>query len=84
MIRVTDITGTQKYINCELIERIEVVPDTIVVLANGHSYIVQESAHEIVERIRRFRARLAPRIIHSSLGERNISFSKFNKKTNRR
>ena len=84
MIRVTDITGAQKYINCELIERIEVVPDTIVVLGNGHSYIVKESAHELVERIRRFRARLAPRVVHSALGERSVSFSKYNKRTNRK
>ena len=55
MIRVTRLDGTQFYVNAEFIQSVESTPDTHVVLLNGHSYVVQERDHEIVERIAEYR-----------------------------
>jgi len=55
MIKITDVGGNEKYINCDLIERIEVIPDTLLVLVNGHNVIVRDSADDVVERIMDFR-----------------------------
>ena len=55
MIKITDVGGNEKYINCDLIERIEVIPDTLLVLVNGHNVIVRDKADDIVSRIVSFR-----------------------------
>lgn len=55
MIRVTDVSGNPVYVNSNLIEKIEVVPDTLLVLVNGQRQMVRESAPEIVRRIESFR-----------------------------
>ncbi len=38
--------------NEELIEVVNETPDTVIVLENGHSYIVRESMNEIIQKIR--------------------------------
>lgn len=55
MIKVTDVAGNVKYINCELIEKIEVIPDTLLVLTNGHNFIVSEEPEEIINKIVEFK-----------------------------
>ena len=55
MIKITDVGGNEKYINCDLIERIEVIPDTLLVLVNGHNVIVRDRAEDVIERIVEFR-----------------------------
>ena len=55
MIRVTRLDGTELYLNAEFIQSVESTPDTHVVLMNGHSYIVQETDHEIVDRVMEYR-----------------------------
>lgn len=55
MIKITDVGGNEKYINCDLIERIEVIPDTLLVLVNGHNVIVKDKADDVIERIVAFR-----------------------------
>ena len=57
MIEVTDMGGTPLYVNSDMIEKIENVPDTILVLQNGHRYLVREQAHQIIDRIILFRQR---------------------------
>ncbi len=51
MILVTDISGSRIYLNSDLIERVECVPDTIIFLANGHRYIIRESPADVVRLI---------------------------------
>jgi len=51
LIKVTDVGGNVKYINCELIEKIEIIPDTLLVLTNGHNFIVSDKPEDIIERI---------------------------------
>jgi flagellar protein FlbD len=42
-------------VNADLIEHIEVTPDTIVALTTGQKFMVLESAEEVVERVVQFR-----------------------------
>lgn len=51
MIKITDVGGREKYINCDLIERIDIIPDTLVVFVNGHNCLIRETAEELVEKI---------------------------------
>jgi flagellar protein FlbD len=55
MIRVTRLDQSEFYLNAEFIQSVESTPDTHIVLANGHSYVVKESDHEVVDRILRYR-----------------------------
>lgn len=56
MIVVTRLNGPPLAINCDLIERAEATPDTIITLVDGTKYIVRESVEDIIERVREFRA----------------------------
>ena len=55
MIQITDMKGNGSYLNPDHIEKMDVVPDTVLNLVNGHRYIVQESPEEIIKRIAEFR-----------------------------
>ncbi len=57
MITCSDLHGKACYVNPDLIESIEVTPDTQLVFVNGHRMYVSESPEEIVERIVQFRIR---------------------------
>lgn len=52
MIILTKLDGKEFLLNEELIEVVNETPDTVIVLENGHSYIVRESMNELVEKIR--------------------------------
>jgi flagellar protein FlbD len=56
MITVTRLNGPAFVLNADLIERIEETPDTVIVLIDGTTYVVIESAEEIVQRIREAKA----------------------------
>lgn len=47
MIFLTKLDGTSFMLNENLVETINETPDTVIVLENGHSYIVRESMREI-------------------------------------
>ena len=51
MIFVTKLGGKQILLNEDMIESVSQNPDTIIVLSNGHSYIVQESMEEVMDRV---------------------------------
>ncbi len=67
MIKITDISGVVKYLNSDLIERIELIPDTLIILVNGSKYIVRDPPEEIINRISDFRKGIACKM------EQNIS-----------
>lgn len=52
MIILTRLDGKEFLLNEEFIEVVNETPDTVIVLENGHSYIVRESINELVEKIR--------------------------------
>ena len=55
MIRLTRLNRAQMVLNSDLIEHIDVTPDTVITLTTGQILRVRESADEVVERILTFR-----------------------------
>ena len=56
MIILTRLNGEQFAINCDLVERVDAHPNTVLTLVDATKYIVVESLAEVVERVRDFRA----------------------------
>ena len=58
MIAVHRITQPdhELYVNPDLIQVIEANPDTVIVLANGNRFVVSETAAEVAELVRQWRA----------------------------
>jgi flagellar protein FlbD len=69
MIIVTRLHGTSVAVNCDLIERVEASPETVVTLVDGSRYVVRESVAEIVDKVRAFRASLV--LLAGRLDERS-------------
>ncbi len=55
MIILNRINGTVILLNENFIEIAEETPDTVVVMQNGHSYLVQETVEEIMNKSAEFR-----------------------------
>jgi flagellar protein FlbD len=55
MIRLTRINRIPLVINSDLIEHIEVTPDTVVSLTTCQKFIVLESPDEVIDRVIGFR-----------------------------
>jgi flagellar protein FlbD len=55
MIQLTRLNHAPLVLNSDLIEHVEVTPDTVVTLTTGQKIVVLESADEVVERIIQFR-----------------------------
>jgi flagellar protein FlbD len=58
MIRLTRLNHLPLVLNSDLIEHIEVTPDTVITLTSGQILRVRESADEVVERIVDYRRRI--------------------------
>jgi flagellar protein FlbD len=58
MIRLTRLNRAPMVLNSDLIEHIDVTPDTVITLTTGQILRVRESADEVVERIVEFRKRV--------------------------
>lgn len=57
MIEVTRLSGGSFVLNADLIESVEAVPDTGILLVNGRRFVVKESVDEIVMRIAQWKRR---------------------------
>jgi flagellar protein FlbD len=55
MIRLTRINHVPLVLNSDLIEHIEVTPDTVISLTTGQKLVVLETAEDVVERVIAFR-----------------------------
>jgi flagellar protein FlbD len=55
MIQLTRLNHVPIVLNSDLIEHIEVTPDTVISLMNGQKFMVRETAREIVELVREYR-----------------------------
>ncbi|MEO8597973.1 MAG: flagellar FlbD family protein [Candidatus Solibacter sp.] len=55
MIRLTRLNRAAMVLNSDLIEHIDVTPDTVITLTTGQILRVRESADEVLERIVEFR-----------------------------
>lgn len=58
MIPLTRLNGIPLVVNSDLIEHIEITPDTVVALTTGQKILVLETAEEITEKIVQFRRRI--------------------------
>ena len=71
MIIVTRLHGASVAVNCDLIERVEASPETVVTLVDGSRYVVRESVAEIVDKVRAFRASVV--LLAGRLDERSAA-----------
>jgi flagellar protein FlbD len=58
MVRLTRLNHVPMVLNSDLIEHIDVTPDTVITLTTGQILRVRESADEVVRRIVEFRRRI--------------------------
>ena len=61
MIILTRLNGEQFAINCDLVERVDAHPNTVLTLVDATKYIVAENLTEVVELVRDFRASVLAR-----------------------
>lgn len=59
MILVTRLDGTRVVVNAELIETLEAVPETVIVLVTRRRIMIRESVDEVIERVLTYRRALA-------------------------
>lgn len=59
MIRVTRLDGSRVVVNAELIETIEAVPETLIVLVTRRRIMVRETVEEIIEQVLEYRRSVA-------------------------
>lgn len=55
MIRLTRLNQVPLVVNSDLIEHVEVTPDTVIALTTGQKILVRETAEEVIERVIQFR-----------------------------
>lgn len=55
MILLTGLNGKEFYLNCDLIEKIEVTPDTVITTTTNKKFVVKESPEIIIKKIISFR-----------------------------
>jgi flagellar protein FlbD len=55
MIHLTRINHVPLVINSDLIEHVEITPDTVISMMSGQKFMVLESAEELIRRIIEFR-----------------------------
>lgn len=58
MIKLTRTNDVVFYLNSNEIERIELIPETALILLNGKTYIVKESIDEVIRRIIEFNRKI--------------------------
>ncbi len=54
MIQLTRLNHVPLIVNADLIEHVEVTPDTVIALTTGQKFLVLESAEEVVARVIEF------------------------------
>ncbi len=55
MVHLTRLNHLPLVLNSDLIEYIEITPDTVITLTTGQKIMVRESADEVVDRVVAFR-----------------------------
>jgi flagellar protein FlbD len=55
MIRLTRINRVPLVLNSDLIEHVEITPDTVISLVNGQKFVVLESTDEVIRKVIEFR-----------------------------
>jgi flagellar protein FlbD len=55
MIRLTRINHVPLVLNADLIEHVEVTPDTVISMTNGQKFVVLEPTDEVIRKVIEFR-----------------------------
>ena len=55
MIKLTRLNHEPLVLNSDLIEHMEITPDTVITLTSGQKFMVHESADEVIARVIEFR-----------------------------
>lgn len=55
MIQLTRLNYVPLIVNSDLIEHVEVTPDTVIALTTGQKFLVRETAEEVIEKVIQFR-----------------------------
>jgi flagellar protein FlbD len=55
MIRLTRLNHAALVVNCDLIEHIEMTPDTVISMTTGQRITVLETTEEVIARVVEFR-----------------------------
>lgn len=58
MIDLTAIDGKRFVLNCEHIEKMQYVPETLITLTNGKKYMVKESIDEVKNEVIKYKRRI--------------------------
>jgi len=58
MILVTTLSGTEFYLNTDLVVKLEALPDTVITLTDGKTMRVQESPKIIIDRIINYKRKI--------------------------
>lgn len=58
MIQLTRINHAQLVLNSDLIEHVEMTPDTVISLTTGQKFVVLESAEEVIRKVIEFRRQI--------------------------
>jgi flagellar protein FlbD len=58
MIHLTRLNSAPMVLNSDLIEHIDVTPDTVITLTTGQILRVREAAEDVIQRIVEFRKRI--------------------------
>lgn len=51
MIKLTGLNNKDFFLNCDLIEKIDVTPDTVISTTSGKKFVVIDSPEEIISKI---------------------------------
>jgi flagellar protein FlbD len=68
MVRLTRLNHIPMVLNSDLIEHIDVTPDTVITLTTGQILRVRETADEVVRRIVDFRRRILGPAVEAESG----------------
>ncbi len=72
MIRLSRINGSEVYLNADLFATVEAHHDTVVTLVDGRTYVVSDTAQQVVDAVTRYRASvlaLAEHLVDEVAGE---------------
>ncbi len=59
MIRLTRINHVPLVLNSDLIEHVEITPDTVIAMTSGQKFMVLETADQVIDKVIDFRRTIA-------------------------
>ncbi|WP_461615310.1 flagellar FlbD family protein [Clostridium sp. Marseille-QA1073] len=58
MIKVTTLNKKEIVLNCDHIEKMEAVPETIITLTNGKVYLLANTIDEVMEKVIQYKNKI--------------------------